>query len=192
MVQEYKFLDLDNTIALSSGGDISNILGNIAQGAGEQERIGRYVTVKSLQMRWNMRLNETTLQHKAHSVHRVIIFCDNQCNKALPVVLDVLETADFQAYRNLSNTGRFQIYYDKTFAVAADAAGGNGTLENFGRHEDFFDIKIPLNKRVSYTLTTGAIGERTSANFVMLTIQIGGLGECFMDYNLRLRYVDGQ
>ncbi len=186
---EVKFHDVDHDdAAIATGGTVIPTVAIIAQGVGESERIGRKITVSKIHWRYDLELATSTNINDSDIV-RVIMFQDKQCNKATAAVLDILETADFQSFRNLSNVGRFNILLDRSFNLNFLAGAGNGTSNDGAtvvRGYTFYkNCSIPME----YNAGTGGITEITSNNIGTLLISKRGNG--IMTSKIRLRFTDG-
>lgn len=190
---EYKFKDTNvNDPLIAGAGTILASVNLIAQGTGEDQRIGRKCVVKSIHWMYRVFLIETagTANFIDSTELRLIMFLDKQCNGTAATISQILETASVHSFRNLANSQRFQILYDKHHALgavsgAADAAGSihSASVIRLGK----------FNKRCSIPLEfsdiTGAITEIRSNNIGILLIpsndNIVGL-----ESKIRLRYSD--
>jgi len=127
-VIERKNLDLTpqtyNVPLTSSFGSLVHLT-PIPQGTGDQERIGRNVRIKSVQVRVNMIAPSTSAN--APSQIRYMVVYDRQSNGTSPTPNDVLgdgSAAQFLDYMNLSNQERFIILIDKTTDSVQSSALG--------------------------------------------------------------------
>lgn len=185
---ELKFLDhaIDDAVVASAGailvatGGSAGTLNAISQGTGQTQRDGRKCTVK--QINWKY---ELTLPASATSgdVVRVMLVLDKQCNGATAAVTDILASADYQAFNNLANSGRFRTLMDRTYAINA-TAGIAGTIVTEVIQDSFYHkCNIPLE----FSSTNGVITEVRSNNITGLVISQSGVAG--MVGNLRLRFV---
>ncbi len=190
---EMKFHDLSVAQAVfSATGTISSTsLNVISQGVGEAQRVGRKCTIKSINWHWVLRLFQRTTQATPPTADtvRMIIYLDRQCNGAAATVLGILETAQFQSFRNLANTNRFQILYDKTKAlnylsVTSDIDNEFNAMETTFAGSFYKKVNIPIE----YDSTSGTIGEIRSNNLGVLTIAENGLPG--LTSRMRLRFSD--
>ncbi len=191
---EQKFHDLDiDDAAIASGGTIvEDSCLTIAEGNGESQRIGRKIVVKSIL--WNMRvkLAGQTASASTGDVARIILYQDKQTNGATAAVLDVLETADFQSFRNLANTGRFNILMDKKISLTSKSGSGRGSTDTlaFGTDRRDFAFYKKCNIPIEYdnSATDGTIPTMRSNNIGVITITESGL--LSFASKMRIRYSD--
>lgn len=185
---ELKFHDVDHDdAAIATGGTVIPSVVLIAQGVTESTRIGRKCVVKKIGWKYEIFRNASTNPADNDQV-RVILFQDKQCNGATAAVLDILETADYQSFRNLANTQRFNILHDKSYDMNAMAGGGDGTTIDqfaFSHHHDFYKVcTIPME----FDGTDGTLGTITSNNIG--TLLISEFGNSGMRSKFRIRFSD--
>lgn len=109
---ELKFVDVDadqnaafTTGAFSAGA----LLNGINTGTTATTRIGRKVTIKSILIRWSIRLSSTTTEG---SPVRILVVYDRQSNAQAPAITDILLQDEFHQPNNLSNRDRFITIFD--------------------------------------------------------------------------------
>ncbi len=187
---ELKFhdLDVDDTAIDTAGTIVAASLNLIAQGTGESERIGRKCTIKSVFIRFEVRLPTQTAGATASDVARIIVYLDKQANGATASVTAILETANYQSFNNLTNRKRFRTLMDRTYDVNALAGGGDGTTEDYGQtiisDTLFKKVNIPLE----FSAAAGVITELSSSNIGILTIS--RTGNAAFASKVRLRFTD--
>ncbi len=186
---EMKFFDLDlDDATIATGGTITDSINKIAQGTTEITRIGRKCTIRGINWRYVITLAASTAAGDTTDVVRVIMYLDKQCNGATATVLDILESADFQSFNNLSNKSRFRTLSDKTYDLVAHAGGGDGTTEDYGEDITTDSFYKKCNIPIEFDSTAGAITEIRSNNLgVLLISQTGKTG---FGSKIRLRYSD--
>ncbi len=194
---ELKFHDIDVNEATGdwSGGIIMNggTLNIIAQGSTESQRIGRKCTIKSIMMRANLNLQALAAATAQPTFTvRYIIYLDKQCNGLTAAVTDILESADYLSFRNLSNVSRFNIIKDKTFEIKPNAAAGDGTTNDFGASAINFTCFKKCNIPLEYdnSATTGVLTSIRSNNIGMLLISRGSGALMVLDAKFRMRFSD--
>ncbi len=133
---ELKFHDIDVDDAIvATGGSIQNggTINIIPQGVLENTRVGRKCTIKAINWRYVVSVPavDATGAAREGDVVRMILYVDKQTNGATAAVLDILQTADFQSFNNLSNKGRFRILMDRTHVVNyLSGTGSGGAADN--------------------------------------------------------------
>ncbi len=189
---ELKFHDVDlDDAVISNTGTVTPTIAIIPQGVTESTRNGRKCTIKQIQWRYEVALPEVAdaATPAAGDTGRIIMFLDKQANGATAAVTDILEAAEMRSYRNLSNSGRFQILYDKmqslVYTSMASETSGNVSQAEVHREGQFYKkCNIPME----YNSTTGAIGEIRSNNIGVLLISVNG-AMTFLS-KIRLRFTD--
>lgn len=100
---------------------VFTILNACIQGTDFDERVGRKIIVKSVQIRGRIQtepsLAGTATVATGSQQCRMILFVDMQPNGAAPAVTDLLTNATPQAMLNLNNRDRFRILRDKVFVL---------------------------------------------------------------------------
>lgn len=191
---ELKFhdLDIDDAVVASAGtvqqGGSINV---IIQGITESQRIGRKATIRSINWRYRTTIPErdAVSDPGPGETIRVILYQDKQTNGAISAVTDILETAEMHSFRNLSNSGRYIIFLDKTIAMnymtlASDGAGVTSQGEVIKEFVFNKNCAIPIE----WSGTTGSIGETRSNTLGVLLISQAGLGG--FESKIRLRFSD--
>ncbi len=172
------------TAAAPAGAIFSSSLVLIPQGITESSRIGRKCVVKSLHMTFTVVLPHVATDTKASDSYRIIVYKDKQANGATATVLGILEAAQFDSYRNLSNSGRFVALYDKTKTINAQAneSGSNSQMETT------WSINLRCAMPLEYSGITGAITELTSNNIGVLVVD--RTTAVTVGYTWRVRFSD--
>lgn len=196
---ELKFLDQDiDDAAIATGGTVflngsteASLL-RIPEGNGESERIGRKVTVRSINWRFDITLPELVAQATppAGDTVRVILYLDKQANGAAAATTDILETNDYQSFNNLANSKRFRTLMDRTYAINWDVGIGITASSDYQskRISDTFFKKVNIPIEYDNTATTGALATIRSNNINMLILGITGQAQ--FGSKMRLRYSD--
>lgn len=192
---EMKFLDtnIDDAI-IAQNGTIQNAgtVNVIAQGTGESQRVGRKVTIKQLHWRYTITRPEnlSAADLSSGDIVRVIVYEDKQCNGTAATVTDILEDNDYQSFRNLANSGRFSIIYDKTHDMnllnGISEAGNSVSTSAVFRSTQFHKT---CHMPIEYNGTDGTIAEIRSNNLGVLLLSRDGAKTSFSSV-MRLRYFD--
>lgn len=191
--QELKFLDsVRNNTLVPNAGTILNSLCLIQEGVEESQRIGRRIVVTSIACRWEIILpirDTGTVLSLTEEIVRIIVYIDHQTNGANANILNILETAEYESFRNLSNMERFTILYDKShriyrkFAFASDIEGLAFSPEV--RKQVTFFTKCDI--AIDYRGTSSGINEIESNNIGMMYISSFGLAD-IINSKCRIRY----
>ncbi len=163
----------------------------IAQGTTESTRLGRKITIKSIN--WRFDITGTVRPNTAAptgDIVRVILYLDKQTNGAAAVALDILETADYQSFNNLANKSRFRTLMDRTYQLnVLSATGADATAEwKVESIQDSFFKKCNIVIEYDNSGTDGAITSQRSNNIGVLTISKNGVAGFLSQ--MRLRYSD--
>ncbi len=185
---ELKFHDVDLDDATVSGtGTITPSINLIAQGTGEVQRIGRQATIKQINWRMQLQLPAGTTSGGTADTVRVLMYQDKQANTATAAVTDILESADFQSFNNLTNKARFRTLMDRTYDLKSELSGDGTTLDSgLVLVNDTFFKKV--NIPIEFNSTAGAITEITSNNIGVLLISSQGVAG--FASKIRLRFTD--
>ncbi len=176
---EIKFHDIDiDDTDVSNTGTIQAALLTIPEGNREEQRIGRKLVIKKILWRYNILLPTTATAAETSDIVRVMLIQDKQANGAQPAVLDILETADYQSFRQLANSQRFIILHDKTHVLNCGAGSGRGSTDTLSygeteRQGTFYkDCNIPIE--YDNSASSGVITSIRSNNITCLLISRGG------------------
>ncbi len=189
-VGELKFHDvqLDDAV-IDNAGSVTATINIIPQGVTEIQRVGRKCTIRSIGWRFRVILpavNGTGAGPTGDTV-RVLLYLDKQTNGATAAVLDLLETASFQSFNNLSNKTRFRTLMDRVYDMSyAAGSGAGGASDN-----DYAQVTIndtffkKVNIPIEFNSTAGAITEITSNNLGVLLITASGIASFTSKFRLR-------
>ena len=105
MSKESGFVDLAAaTYACNSTGLIT-LIATVAQGTSVNQRVGKKIQWKSMQIRGTVQANATTVSNNS----AWLIVYDRRPTGSLPAITDVLSSATAISFTNDANSGRFQI-----------------------------------------------------------------------------------
>ncbi len=192
---EKKFLDTTAVdVAVPAAGFINSTINVIPQGVTESERVGRKCTIKNIGFKFNILLPGTTAQLNTSDTVRIIMYLDQQCNGGVAQVSGsggILETATFQAFRNLENIGRFKVLMDRTYNLASPSGGGVVTTNDFFGEKSvsgsfYKSCNIPIEFDAS--APTGALATIRSNNVGLLFITRSA--RATVNWRTRVRFSD--
>lgn len=189
---ELKFLDttVDDAI-IAAGGVVTATVNVIVQGVGEEQRVGRKCTIRSIMWRGSLTIPLLELEGSPGSGERIrlILYQDKQANGATAAGTDILEVVTVDDYRNLANSGRFNILYDKTvnlnYSTLSHFAVNSFSMSEVIRSFSFYKkCNIPLE----FSGANGTIDEIRSNNIGLLIVSEGGTGALVS--RVRVRFSD--
>ncbi len=184
-IMEHKVVD---TAAASYGANTTGsvtLLNGVAQGSDFTNRIGRKVTMTSVQLRGFLTPEDDQTEA---TLARVMLVYDSQPNGALPAVTDVLTAADSRSFNNLNNRDRFRVLVDETHALGqrdtTNSLEGAPTAIVLNRYRK-------CNLPVVFDGTTAAIGDIQTGSLFLLTIGNQASGSAIAaSLAVRVRFVD--
>ena len=201
---EYKYHDTSSPSTwqlITSGGQLlKDTFNGMAQGAGEQQRIGKNIFVKSLHVKCVIRaaLGLLDTGTNASRVVRIMILRDTNCKGTALQGTDILENTPASVhptyFRNLDNTTRVNTLRDDQFALNQKGVVNVATdtvnlLEKKVYREYNFNN---LNTRVTFNNTTGDISNIVDNNFAMFAWvdEDSTIAPCQISWTARVRYSD--
>lgn len=147
--RELKTLDFTQDIEANTSGQ-GFLLNGIVPGVGVNQRVGRQVLMKRL---------ELTVQNSARGgtgvdqYHRVMVVRDRQSNGIQCTLAQVLEFLTVTSFYDVSYQFRFQILVDQRVYLP-------GAVASNGRFQKIWSRDVPLNFIEQFTIgTSGAIGD---------------------------------
>lgn len=188
---ELKWFDVPETVVpVTVGGVIAeNSFCEMAQGVGENERLGRKCTIKQLHITGTCTLATPTSTSDTDDIVRVMVIQDKQTNGSAENITDVLEYTGYQSFRNLSNSSRYRVLGEKIMAM--NAVGGANVAAGYAGASVNKTFKFNLSKlwvTMEYDGATGAVSEMRTNNIFLLAISKSGL--CSIVCQSRCRFAD--
>lgn len=185
MVKEKGFADTALTsYGLSTTGTVA-LLSDINQGVGVSDRVGKKVSMLSLQCRG------VAFAGTAGTIAdgSILIVYDKRPTGALPAITDILNTVSSSAFNNADNEGRFKILKRQDMVFI-----GNSTTPATGCEAytaDFF-LKLPQLPLVFKSLGTGGIADIEEGALYLVTVGsvASGTTAATASLGFRLRFVD--
>lgn len=189
---EWKFFDIFASATASLTGVIVAASHNvIPQGTGPSERLGRKITIRSLQVQGSFQLPTTlVVAHMAQRI-RIVFYIDTATNGSARPVDEMLSgppTSIF-AFRELSNEPRIPFIYDEQFDVPVWAVHSTGTsIPTTTGFE--FNCKLNLPIEFDASATTGEIATQRTNNIGSFIVCEAGDNPATVAYVSRIRYTD--
>lgn len=158
----------------------------VAQGSGPEQRIGRKIFLRKLQLRFvfsNTAESSAGIQVARCDKIRILIVEDTQCNGVVMAAAQLLEhvssqEAAFNSFLNMATVGRFKVYKDKVINLRDPPHEFDGTAAaDFSLvHTQFkftkkwkFPLSIEYNNAVG---NSGTLDEVTRSNVYMVIVPI--------------------
>lgn len=176
---EFKSVDFGGTLGVHS--DVTYaFLNGIPPGTEINQRVGREVTMRSIQFQYVLR----PLAGGVDQTARVLLVYDRQTNATALTADQVLHTVTTVAPRNLENKKRFKILYDRTHVLSPPAVANTAVSRRFYR-------------RLSHPVTFNSLGMGTIGDIItgsLYAIFIGtedpGTTAATVTFSSRVRYTD--
>lgn len=179
--QEVNFKDTAQaTFAMNTTGTIA-LLTTIAQGAAQTERIGRKISLKSIQVRGRAFSNATTLT----TAGAWMIVYDRRPTGTLPAITDILVAADSRAFTNSVNVGRFAIIAREDYAFTGNNLTAAQQTDNSIQVVNKF-YKMKGKPMVFKAAATGAIGDIEQG--ALYAVSVGSSAASTADADVELAF----
>lgn len=190
MSKELGFVDVAVSSPMDTTGLVT-LLNTVAQGTSVNQRVGKKIRMKGLQIR-GYAGNGTTATF--NDVAFLIVY-DKRPTGALPAVTDILVAANATAMNNDANAGRFSILkrWDGMLLgnLSLTGAVANALVENTAVGTDCY---LDLGKRevVYKAAATGAIGDIEQGALYLVTVgaNAAGTAAATLVFNSRMRFWD--
>lgn len=172
------------TYAMDTTGTIT-LVNTVPQGAGQSQRVGKRIALKSLQCHGSIYTNTTaTILDTSY-----LIVYDKRPTGVLPAITDVLGSVSPLAFNNDTNSGRFRILKRVDRTLIGSAANQFTAASSFDA-DWYLDLKgMP---QVFKAAGTGAIGDIEEGAIYLITVggAVAGTLAGVANVGFRLRYID--
>lgn len=175
---EKKVIDINTTsYAIENTGTQLQLLNGVAPGTNDNNRIGRRISLKSLQIHGLIGITDSTTS--AASCARMIIVYDKQPNAAAPTFANIIQSqniagttaSDIYAMVNLDNRDRFEIIRDKWFNFGfVDNTATQAVATSPSSHVINEFIKLGNRETTFNAGTAGTIADITSGSLYCFLI----------------------
>lgn len=140
------------------------VLNNIVQGDDILNRIGRQVTMQSVLL--NLHLYPTSTVASSMNLARVMLVWDKSPNSTgLPGINLILDLTDSRSNLNLSNRDRFEIVWEKRWAMSETTAGSKNGANGF-----INEMIMLKNKKTTYSGVGGGITQIATNSLLLVTV----------------------
>ena len=182
--KESGFVDLNSASYNADTTGTVTLIATIPQGASVNQRVGKKVMLKSVQVRGACSVNSTTT---ITDVAGLLVY-DRRPTGSLPAVTDILASASSAAFNNDANSGRFRILRRWDHVLT-----GNNVTPATGNESVSMDTFVKVkNLTVFKALGTGAIAdiEEGALYFVTVGDRAAGTTAATFGVAFRTRFVD--
>lgn len=181
---EAKYVDTASaSYALDTTGSVTHI-SIIPQGATVNNRDGRTCVVTAVHLRGNVNGRATCIS----CLGSILVVWDNQPNKALAAITDILDAKTSESQNKRENVNRFKIVRRLNFAVVGnDTTAGQQTSSTQFFVDEY--IKLPKGCISVYTTadTTGVIGNCIQGALLLVSVGNTAAGNTAAISNLTIR-----
>lgn len=164
----------------------------LAEGTARNQRIGRRVTIRSINVHWQVTLPnfEAQVDPPVGDAVRIMLCIDKQCNGAVtPPENIILPHTSYLAFRNLAETHRIKVLWDKTININYQSTA-QFLVNNFagGGQIKTGAIFKKVNITIMYDDTGADLATISSNNIIILVV--GRQGVAGFSTRNRIRYTD--
>lgn len=171
---EYNHKVYNANISPSNAGTVL-ALSAIAQGDGDNERVGDKITARSIMGRITCILNSTS----AYTTYRFILVQDKQqVGDTTPSISDILQSVSTLSALNTTTPGRFKVLKN-WFFMQDTTKGSTKTIQFYKK----------LNSNLRYNGTASTDIQKNGLYFVFLT-DVPALASPAVSYNMKIGYAD--
>lgn len=152
------------------------IINALATGDDFDDRDGRVVRFKSIDVRLEMTMNTTPI----NDMIRVMVVIDKQANETTLLILDLLTLADMRSHKNLDQRKRFVILKDEVIEFSV----GKGTNKLFHWYK-----KLDM-KTIYDSGNAGTIADITTNAMYLILFGTEAANGVLVSRSVRMRYID--
>lgn len=195
---ERKYVDIAATSYIADTTGTVTALNLIDEGTGPSARVGRKVSLMSVQVRGIVRPTDAVTNGAdcADCLARCMIVYDRQPSSAaaVPAITDILTASDAGAFINLNNRDRFKVIAEGLWKVGPRFLSTTATqaYAYSGDNGDVVNIYRKLSGiKSQYDGTGNGIADLTTGSLLMVTLGsvAAGTGGVFI-LTTRVRYLD--
>lgn len=179
---ELKFMDNPFAIVGVTAGTVDSLM-NVANGTGPSDRIGNHVSLKDMVLDWTAR-DSGGGSYTHHG--RLIVVQDMQTNKALPAVLDIMNTATVSSQFNPSNRTRFKVLLDENYSISSVSGIGIAWEKNAQKTNVYRNLQ---GKKITYSGTSSNITDIDAGSLLMVHLS-DTASKVTVTFNTRAQFYD--
>lgn len=147
-------------------------------GSDMNNRIGRKINLKTVQIRGFLRIGSAAIQPPAQSevaaqFIRMILVWDSQPNGAVPTAIQLLNTAVPESQLNLDGRDRFKVIRDKMYTLGPYVFDSASSTYNTERTAVPVKIFKKINLESIFSTSTGVVADITSGNLLIMWLGTG-------------------
>lgn len=182
-MKETGYVDLTSaTYNFDTTGSIA-LIATVGQGASVNQRVGKKILWKSIQMRGFAQAGSTAT---INDVAMLIVY-DARPTGSLPAITDILDSANSRSMNNDANSGRFKILKRVDMVLV----GGSTLTESTYKDMDFY-LDLKGRPAVFKAATSGAIADISDGALYVVTVGSNATGStaATMVAGFRTRFID--
>ncbi len=186
--QELKYVDtaLAGAPVLAAGTWI-NEMTQVAEGLGQNERIGKKIHVKKIMLRVDVHLSATTDSTATSDSIRMLVMLVRSAPGQAVTASSLLSTPSLiNDFNNLQNRGAYVTLMDKYISLSA--ASGGGSTATFGEEATHFEWFKDLNLDIQYDTAAATLSSHSVTSIQMFALT--GSGRINLSGICRVRFTD--
>ncbi len=177
---EYKQINVQSTNVSIGTSAVHNELTNLLQGHEDTQRDGNSIRLKSIHIKGFIK----TITSSSKNVVRLVVVLDKQTNQAQAAFSDIFfDNSAGDAVisdRNIDNTRRFTLLWDKVIVLEASSSAGTR----------YFNFYKKLNMPIRYDGNANDITDLTQNSLQFIQVSDTVSSTPIITFHARLRYLD--
>lgn len=169
-----------------SAGGVWNLIGGVAEGTDYTQRIGRRITLDSLEFFYTAYPNSSGTSNSGDT-HRIMIVLDSQSNGTTPSTTDLLDSNNFSEFLNENNRDRFHVLYEKYIDLEANSYSG-GTLLSGSPKQHTVKFTLELDELTTFSGTGAAASDIATGGLWFFVISAQGSWAAI--FNSKVKFFD--
>lgn len=182
---ELKNFDTAVASNIPATGAINTSLNLVREGTGDNQRVGRTIVIKSVQLNGSIVKASTATASTVE--YDIAIVLDKQCNGANPTYANIFSGTTPHQLLNLDNSDRFQVLRRFQGVLGSQSLNTAGTA--FSDVRDIISFYKQCNIPIKFDADNGDVTDLASNNLV-LAWSTSSNNLIAADFNFRIRYSD--